>query len=126
MAAQTTAALLDWLVDKAFLSAQQEQQLLSRGDGPAAALLRELVQRQWLTPFQANRIGQDQGDTLVLGPYRLVERLGEGGMGNVYKAVQVNLERVVALKVIHADKLTNPKVLERFRREAKAVAQLTH
>src|SRR5262249_52269921 len=50
----------------------------------------------------------------------------EGGMGQVYKARHVRMQRIVALKVIHRDRLTSSTALERFTREVRAVAQLAH
>src|SRR5437016_850071 len=68
------------------------------------ALGRELLSRDWLTPFQINRL--HQGRRLVLGPYLLLGRLGEGGMGQVYKARHRHMNRVVALKVIRRSRLS--------------------
>src|SRR5262245_33995613 len=64
------------------------------------ALARALVQRGWLTTHQANQLARGRGEDLVLGPYHLLEPLGEGGMGPVYKARHPLMKRVVALKVI--------------------------
>jgi serine/threonine protein kinase/WD40 repeat protein len=61
-----------------------------------------------------------------LGEYRLVREIGRGGMGIVYEAVQESLGRHVALKVLPYHGLLNPSHLERFRREARAVARLHH
>src|SRR5207245_2837036 len=66
----------------------------------ARALARELVQRGWLTPFQVNQLFLGRGQDLLLGSYVLLERLGEGGMGAVFKARNWKLGQVVALKVI--------------------------
>jgi serine/threonine-protein kinase len=85
-----------------------------------------LVRRQWLTPFQANQLLLGKGEELVIGPYRLLERLGEGAMGRVFKARHTRMERVVALKVINEERLTSSTAVERFQREVKAVAQLHH
>jgi len=62
----------------------------------------------------------------LLGPYRIVSKLGEGGMGAVYRAHDARLERDVALKVLHPDLADDPVRLERFTREARAVAALSH
>jgi len=68
-------------------------------------------------------------DSLVgqtLGAYRLMERLGQGGMATVYKAYEPALNRYVAIKVLPQFFANDPSFATRFRREAKAVAQLNH
>jgi serine/threonine protein kinase/WD40 repeat protein len=92
----------------------------------ARGLAGELIQRMWLTPFQVNKLLQGRGQELVLGPYRLIQRLGAGGMGEVFKARHVRMDRLVALKIIHKQRLASPTAVERFRREARACAQLAH
>ena len=61
-----------------------------------------------------------------LGQYRIVEKIGKGGMATVYKAFQPTLDRYVAIKVLPPIHAENPEFGERFEREAKAVAQLNH
>ncbi len=58
--------------------------------------------------------------------YKIVDILGEGGMGIVYKAFDLKLERYVAIKILNAAALNNPQFIERFKREAKNQAKLTH
>src|ERR1700746_3467195 len=62
----------------------------------------------------------------VLGDFELIRELGRGGMGIVYEARQVSLNRKVALKVLGAGLGLTPRAVERFRREAAAAAKLHH
>lgn len=62
----------------------------------------------------------------TVGNYRVVERLGEGGMGAVYRAVDVMLDREVAVKVLKPELVRTPGLIERFRLEAIALARLNH
>ncbi len=64
--------------------------------------------------------------TLISERYRLEEKIGSGGMSSVYRAFDPTLERWVAIKLMHRDISHDPDQLERFRREARAVAGLNH
>jgi WD40 repeat protein/tRNA A-37 threonylcarbamoyl transferase component Bud32 len=91
-----------------------------------AALVRELVKRGWLTPYQVNALFQGQGPGLLLGSYVLLDKLGEGGMGAVYRARNWKLGRTVALKLIRKEWLGNEDAVRRFQREIRAASQLDH
>ena len=63
---------------------------------------------------------------LIAGRYRVEERLGQGGFGDVFRATQLNLGRAVALKVLHPELLLSNRGLDRFRREARLAQSLEH
>jgi serine/threonine-protein kinase len=65
-------------------------------------------------------------NTLLDDKYRLDARVGEGGMGSVYRATHVQMEHTVAVKVLHSDLASDQVAVERFRREARAAAQIRH
>jgi hypothetical protein len=62
----------------------------------------------------------------TIGGYQLMERIGRGGMGTVYRAEQISLKRIVALKVLSAKLLSDPVFVEKFVQEARAAGGLTH
>lgn len=92
----------------------------------ARALARTLLNRGWLTAFQLNQLFLGNAHNLLLRPYLLVERLGEGGTGHVFKARHLQLHRPVALKIIRRELLAEPDVVRRFYREIQLISQLTH
>ena len=98
------------------------------GDAPAddGALARQLVSDGVLTEWQARAILKGMSRGFQLGPYRILSQLGRGGMGQVYKAQHMGLDRLAAVKVLPKKRAENPASLARFQREAKACAQLDH
>jgi eukaryotic-like serine/threonine-protein kinase len=62
----------------------------------------------------------------VIGTYKILDKIGEGGMGVVYKGIDTGLDRLVAIKVLTPEFAHNPELIERFRAEAKAQANLNH
>ncbi len=90
------------------------------------ALAKELLQRNWLTAYQINQLFQGRGGDLLLADYMLLERLGAGGMGQVFKARHRRHGFVAALKLIHREGTPSEDILRRFRREMAAVAWLDH
>lgn len=90
------------------------------------ALARELVRQGRLTAFQATAIHQGKSRGLVFGEYVVLDKLGSGGMGRVFRAVHRRMHRVVALKVLPRTALDSPRSVERFEREVRAAARLSH
>lgn len=92
----------------------------------AAELARELVRQKKLTKFQAEQLSQGKGKSLVLGNYVLLDKIGQGGMGAVYKAQHRRMKRIVALKMLPPSMLKDPAAAARFQREVEAAAKLRH
>jgi serine/threonine protein kinase len=88
-------------------------------------LAKALVKKGLITPWQSDQLLAGR-TTFFLGKYKLLERIGEGGRGIVYKALQAELGRVVALKVLSRDLVGNPAALARFQREVRLAASLNH
>lgn len=90
------------------------------------ALAHELIRSERLTAFQAAALFEGRGHELVLGNYVLLDKLGEGGMGMVFKAEHRRMKRLVALKVLSPSYTKSPAAVQRFQREVEAVAKLEH
>src|SRR5262245_15448242 len=91
-----------------------------------AAVAAGLVAGGRLTRFQASQLLAGQARGFLLGPYRILDQLGKGGMSFVFKAVHPTLERVVAVKVLRPD-LQPPRLARHlFRWEARTLALLGH
>jgi serine/threonine protein kinase len=92
-------------------------------------MAQQLVRQGLVTHFQASQllVGKWKGFMLAGGKYKLLEKLGAGGMGQVVLCEHVRMKRLVALKVLPTDKLRDDQsALERFDREARASAALDH
>ncbi len=85
-----------------------------------------LIQDGLLTRYQLNRILAGTTHGLVLGNYRVLERIGAGGMGIVFLGEHMMMRRKVAIKVLPADEDCPPEMLERFYREMRVLGQLQH
>jgi len=114
---------------------EQEQKVardpaLSAAEPPTNAYGAKQMETVPSTSGSASPAGQDAGDLFLpgrlLGQYRILERLGAGGMGQVYKAMHLVMERVVALKIISPRLMQDSSVCARFQREVRNAARLIH
>lgn len=86
----------------------------------------ELVYRGWLTPYQAHQLLLGRGADLVVGSYVLLEPIGEGGMGVIYRARNWKLDTPAAVKVIRPDRVRDPVAVGRFLREVRVLGAIRH
>jgi serine/threonine-protein kinase len=90
------------------------------------ALARALVEHGLLTHFQAGMIYRGRTEGFTLGQYRILDQLGRGGMGRVFKAEHQTMNRVVALKVLSPELMRTERARRLFQREVRAAARLVH
>ena len=92
----------------------------------AESLARELINRNKLTEYQAKLLYQGKEDRLVFDNYVILDKIGEGGMGQVYLAEHRRMGRKVALKTLPPTMTQNVQAIRRFHREVQAAAKLSH
>lgn len=128
-AADPTATLFRNLQTSGLLTAAQMSDLFAfatKTQPDPKALAREVARRGWLTGFQIKEVARGQAAGLrIADRYVLLDILGEGGMGRVYKAHDSRMGRDVALKVIRKEKLSNAAALARFEQEIQALSRMT-
>ncbi len=99
------------------------------GEDDAKALLQMMVDSKVLTNSQALRLYREAGESqkkFEIPGYEIIDRLGKGSMGMVYKARQTSVDRIVAVKVLLDALASNKEFIKRFEREAKIAAKLSH
>ena len=129
MKSDRLAAFVEAVRGSGLLSADRMAGLDEHAAAPDAdpqEIARGLVNAGWLTALQVKALWKGRGQDLFLNQYVLLEKLGEGGMGEVYKARHRRMERDVALKVIRRERLDRPDAVKRFRREIQVAAKLNH
>jgi len=92
----------------------------------AQDLAAHLLRGKRLTKYQAKRIAEGKTGGLVLGNYVILDKIGAGGMGQVFKARHRRMDRVVALKVLPKEAVDSPMAVDRFHQEVRAAAKLEH
>src|SRR5438105_13517624 len=103
MPIDSVASLIDLLREKHFLPPDQLDELnraLRPRFSDVKSLAKYLAQRGWLTVYQVNQILAGRAQELVYGPYIILDRIGEGGVSQVFKAWHTGKNCIVALKVI--------------------------
>lgn len=90
------------------------------------SLAKKLVAEKKLTKYQVNQIANGQGKRLVLGNYVILDKIGSGGMGDVFLAEHKKMKRQVALKILPTAKDESASLVDRFQREVHAAARLSH
>ncbi|MBX9790309.1 MAG: protein kinase [Pirellulales bacterium] len=114
------------LLTAAELSEVREEYSSSDVARDAWSLAAELVRRQRLTEYQAQALCQGKSRGLTLGNYVILDELGAGGMGVVFKAEHRRMKRQVAVKLLPPTLTNSPNAISRFHREVEAAAKLTH
>lgn len=115
------------LVSEAKFNQFLSQYQATGGEEEPTPLATRLVRDGLVTTFQAKQLLQGRWRRFVINnKYKVLDLLGQGGMGAVYLCEHTMMRRLVALKVLPEDKLQQPGALERFQREARAVATLDH
>jgi serine/threonine protein kinase len=118
------------LIDSGLLPAEEARPLAARvpptQKDDCRPLAKELVEAKKLTWYQAMMLTQGRTKGLVLDNYIILDRIGQGGMGIVYRARHRILEREVALKVLPASVTKDTTAVKRFHREVQAASKLHH
>ncbi len=104
------------------------RQKILQGDYPmdSIELADRLVDDNVITSYQAKRFLNNKPGGLLVGRYVILDRIGSGSMGRVYKAHHMMMDRTVAIKIIAPEISSNERVVSRFQREMKLVGRLDH
>lgn len=126
----STNEFVQALADSNLLSAELLARIRKRvaesgGKFDPRSIAKYLIDRGHLTLWQSNQLLAGRR-AFFLGRYKLVDRIGKGGMGVVFKAQHAVMDRVVALKVMSRALLDNPQAVARFNREVRTAAALNH
>lgn len=120
---------MDTLRQQQLLSATQLAELpqVAQGRcGDARSFAKTLIQKGWLSVYQVNQLLLGKADELVIGPYYVLEKLGQGGLSSVYKAQHKEHRNLVAIKMIKPEVFASPEGRKAFLQEVEAMARLDH
>lgn len=129
MTITSSGVLMDTLRQQDLLTPEQLAELPRLSNGPcgdARAFGKTLVQRGWLSVYQVNQLLAGNTTELVVGPYFVLDKLGQGGLSQVYKARHRQSGELVAVKMIKADVFADAEGHQQFLQEVEAMARLDH
>lgn len=111
--------------DEIEIAYKQWKDETSRQDDQVESFCKHLISRRSLTEWQAAMVRRGRADGFIIGGYKILDRIGKGQMGGVYKAAH-GLGQVVALKILPSSRAKEQHVLSRFQRESRLLTQLDH
>ncbi len=117
------------LLDEAILQSCWDSLAPEKREDPDAIdrrLARQAIAAQHLTLWQGQQIVAGRAAALKMGKYIVLDVIGKGGMGLVFLARDTRLRRLVAIKILSRERMSSPRAVARFEREAKVGAQLQH
>ncbi len=129
MQLESAEALLEALQASGLFTPEQFEGIVrdvTRQGADASAAMKNLVKRERVTLYQFKKILNGKAADLRVGPYVVTDKLGEGGMGKVFRARLAGEGPVVAVKVVRATLVANPTVRGRYAREVQAAGRLDH
>ncbi len=119
--------ILEILKESKLLSAEDlERAEAIEPEGDSDAFAKALVERGYLTDFQMDAVLNRKHEKLKIGNYDLLDKIGTGGTGTVFKARHRRMKRIVALKVLSRSLCKDKTFVQRFQREVETIAQLSH
>ena len=120
---------MDTLRQHQLLTASQLAELPQLGHGRCAdarMVAKALIQKGWLSVYQVNQLLAGNGHELAIGPYQVLDKLGQGGLSSVFKAKHRDNQSLVAIKMIKAEVFASADGRQQFLQEVEAMARLDH
>ncbi len=122
----TAQSLATAIADSGLVTKEDLAPCLTASNDNLQTFANALTTQGLVTPFQLAALTEGRASSLRIGNYDILDRLGAGGMGTVFKARHRRMKRIVALKVLAANLSGNPLFVKRFQREVETIAALGH